>query len=86
MVLLIGVFAWFVWTVLRGSGSRFALGALMQAFAVLAGLHVLNPDAFIVKTNLNRPTAERPLRRTLRRVAWRDAVPPLLDALPTTQR
>ena len=82
MVLLIGVFAWFAWTVLRGSGSRFALGALMQAFAVLAGLHVLNPDAFIVKTNLNRPTAERPFDARYAASLGADAVPPLLDALP----
>src|SRR5207302_1066305 len=60
MVLLVGVFAWFAWTVLRGQRQRFVFGSLMQGLAVLAGLHLLNPDAFIVKTNLNRPAAERP--------------------------
>ncbi|MGH7520856.1 MAG: DUF4153 domain-containing protein [Gemmatimonadales bacterium] len=82
MVLLIGVFAWFSWTVLRGGRHRFAFGALMQAFAVLAGLHVLNPDAFILKTNLNRPVAERPFDARYASTLGADAVPALLDALP----
>ena len=82
MILLIGVFAWFSWTVLRGQRQRFAFGALMQAFAVLAGLHILNPDAFIVKTNLNRPTAERPFDARYAASLGGDAVPVLLEALP----
>jgi hypothetical protein len=82
MVLLVGVFAWFAWTVLRGRRQRFAFGVLMQAFAVLAGLHVLNPDAFIVGTNLNRPAAERPFDATYAASLSADAVPVLLEALP----
>lgn len=82
MILLIGVFAWFSWTVLRGVRHRFSFGALMQGFAVLAGLHVLNPDAFIVKTNLNRPVAERPFDARYAATLGADAVPALLDALP----
>ena len=82
MLLLIGVFAWFAWTVLRGTRQRFAFGALMQAFAVLAGLHLLNPDAFIVKTNLNRPVAERPFDAKYAVSLSADAVPVLIDALP----
>lgn len=82
MILLIGVFGWFSWTVLRGVRHRFAFGALMQGFAVLAGLHVLNPDAFIVKTNLNRPVDERPFDAQYATSLGADAVPALLDALP----
>jgi hypothetical protein len=82
MLLLIGVFAWFAWTVLRGTRQGFAFGALMQAFAVLAGLHLLNPDAFIVKTNLNRPVAERPFDAKYAVSLSADAVPVLIDALP----
>ena len=82
MILLVGVFAWFAWTVLRGARSRFALGALMQAFAVLAGLHMLNPDAFIVKTNLNRPVAERPFDAKYALILGADAAPALIDGLP----
>jgi uncharacterized protein DUF4153 len=82
MVLLIGVLAWFCWTVLRGVRQRFAFGALMQAFAVLAGLHVLNPDAFVVSFNLNRPVAERPFDARYASTLGADAVPALLEALP----
>ena len=82
MVFLVGVFVWFAWTVLRGNRARFAFGALMQGLAVLAGLHVLNPDAFIVKTNLNRQGAEQPFDAKYATTLGADAVPPLLAALP----
>ena len=82
MILLIGVFAWFSWTVLRSQRQRFAFGALMQALAVLAGLHVLNPDAFIARTNLNRPVAERPFDAPYAASLSADAVPVLIEALP----
>ena len=83
MILLIGVFAWFCWTMLRGVRHRFAFGALMQAFAVLAGLHVLNPDAFILKTNLNRPVEVRPFDARYASTLGADAVPVLVEALPS---
>ena len=82
MVFLVGVFVWFAWTVLRGNRGRFAFGALMQGLAVLAGLHVLNPDAFILKTNLNRQGAEQPFDAKYAVSLGGDAVPPLLAALP----
>jgi hypothetical protein len=82
MILLFGVFAWFSWTALRGQRQRFAFGALMQALAVLAGLHVLNPDAFIARTNLNRPVAERPFDAPYAASLSADAVPVLMKALP----
>jgi uncharacterized protein DUF4153 len=81
MTLLAGVFAWFAWSVLRGARQRFAFGALMQAFAVLAGLHILNPDAFVVKTNLNR-TSDRAFDARYVTTLGADAVPVLLEALP----
>ena len=46
------VFIWFGVTVLRGYRNYFAWGALWSAFLILGATHVLNPDAFIVKTNL----------------------------------
>ena len=82
MILLIGVFAWFAWTVLRGQRQRFLFGALMQGLAVLAGLHLLNPDALILRTNLNRPAAERPFDARYALTLGGDAVPQLLTALP----
>jgi len=82
MVYLAGVFAWFGWTALRGQPRRFAFGALVQGFAVLAGLHLLNPDAFIVQTNLERPAAHRPFDAAYAASLSADAVPTLLAALP----
>lgn len=46
------VFVWFGATVLRGARNHFAWGALWSAFLILGATHVLNPDAFIVKTNI----------------------------------
>ena len=62
MAWLAGVFAWFAWTVLRGQRARFAFGALVQGWVVLAGLHVLNPDAFIARVNLGRAVAGQEIR------------------------
>jgi len=45
------VLVWFVATVLRDQRRRFAFGALLSAWLVIAGLDVLNPDALIVRTN-----------------------------------
>ena len=59
---LAGIFAWFTWTVLRGRRERFAFGALVQGWVVLAGLHVLNPDAFIARVNLGRAIAGQEIR------------------------
>jgi hypothetical protein len=82
MVLLFGMLAWFAWTVLRGRRDRFVFGSLMQALAVLAGLHLLNPDAYIVNHNLSRPAVERPFDARYAVSLGGDAVPPLLSALP----
>ena len=82
MLYLAGVFAWFAWTTLRGQRRRFAFGALIQGFVVLGGPHLLNPDAFIVRTNLARPPAERPFDGWYAASLSADAVPLLLDALP----
>jgi len=83
MVWLAGVFGWFVWTVLRGARARFAFGALVQGMALLAGLHLLNPDAFITRMNAGRTAVGTPFDAVY--VAGElsaDAVPALLDALP----
>jgi Domain of unknown function (DUF4173) len=82
MVYLLGVFAWFGWTVLRGRPGPFAFGAFIHGFAVLAGLHVVNPDALIVRTNLNRPATERPFDAKYALSLGADAAPILLEALP----
>ena len=83
MLYLAGMFAWLAWTTLRGARRRFAFGALVQGFAVLGALHLLNPDAFIVRTNLARPAGQRPFDATYAASLSADAVPDLLAAFPT---
>ncbi len=63
-----------------------AFGALVQGFAVLGGLHLVNPDAFIVRTNLARPPAERSFDGWYAASLSADAVPWLLQALPRLDR
>jgi len=82
MVYVAGIVGWFGWTVLRGQPRRFAFGALVQGFAVLAGLHVLNSDAFIVRTNLGRLPHDRPFDAKYAASLSADAVPVLLAAVP----
>lgn len=83
MVFLTLVLAWLGWTVLRGRGARFAFGATIQGLAVLAGLHTLNPDAYILRHNLTRPGAERPFDAKYAATLGADAAPGLLAALPS---
>ena len=82
MLYLAGVAAWFGWTALRGERRHFAFGALVQGFAVLGALHLVNPDALIVRTNLARPPAERPFDGWYAASLSADAVPDLLRAYP----
>lgn len=51
------VLVWMVTTVLRGRRERFALGAFVSAFAVLAVLTLANPAAIIVRTNVAHAVA-----------------------------
>ncbi len=52
MIWLAIVFVWFAATVLRGARQHFAWGTLWSAIFILGATHFLNPDAFIVKTNI----------------------------------
>jgi hypothetical protein len=82
MIYLAVAFAWFAWTALRGERRRFAFGALVQGLATLGVLHLVNPDALIVRTNLARPVSERPFDGWYAASLSADAVPVLLEALP----
>ncbi len=82
MVWLAGVFAWFVWTVLRDRRTRFAFGALAHALAVLGALHLANPDALIARVNTSHVTAMPLDVAYLAGTLSADAVPVLLDRLP----
>jgi hypothetical protein len=77
------VFVWFMITIGRGKADRFVFGALASAFAVLLILNVLNPDDFIVRTNLGRVVAANPFDASYVVGLSADAVPALIASLPT---
>ena len=53
------MFVWLLVTVIRGRHEQFPFGAAMAGFLVLGGLNLLNPDAFITRTNLSRAESGR---------------------------
>jgi hypothetical protein len=80
VILWLGVvFVWFAATVLRGRRSLFAVGAVAAGFAATAALNVLDPDALIARTNLDRPRVDVSYVAAL----GDDAVPTLLEELPS---
>lgn len=82
MLWLAVVFVWFGATVLRGARKHFAWGALWSAFVILGATHVLNPDAFIVKTNIALLQQGRAFDGYYNFSLSADAVPEALAALP----
>lgn len=83
MVWLAVVFVWFTLTVLRGSREQFAWGALWSAFFVVFTLHALNPDDFIVRTNVGLMREGRSFDSSYVTNLSDDAVPALLEAMAT---
>lgn len=82
MILLVWVFGWLALTTLRGRGERFTFGAMMQGLAAIAALHFVNPDAFIMRVNLNRPDAATAFDAKYALSLGADAVPAIIGALP----
>ncbi|MCX5771795.1 MAG: DUF4173 domain-containing protein [Candidatus Hydrogenedentes bacterium] len=83
MMWLAVVLAWFVATVLRGHRDRFAFGALAAAMAFVFGLHVFNPDAYIVRSNIRRATLQRPFDAAYAATLSADAIPAIVEAFPS---
>lgn len=81
MIWLAIVFVWFAATVLRGKRQYFAWGALWSAIFVLGTLHVVNPDAYIVKTNIRLMNEGRQFDAFYNSELSDDAVPVLLENL-----
>lgn len=81
MVFLALVFAWFSLTVLRGARQQFAWGTFWLALFVLGTLHILNPDDFIVRTNLRLMEQGREFDAHYNSRLSADAVPALLENL-----
>jgi hypothetical protein len=73
---------WFAATVLRGHRERFAFGALVTAFLAIGLLDRINPDAFIVRTNVARLAAGLTFDPNYVITLSADAVPALVEALP----
>ena len=74
------VFGWFAVTVLRGARNHFAWGALWSAFLILAATHVLNPDAFIARTNVALMHQGREFDARYNSQLSDDAMPVLMSA------
>ncbi|TAK31635.1 MAG: DUF4173 domain-containing protein [Chloroflexota bacterium] len=83
MIWIAVVFLWFLGTVWRGKRERFVFGMVMAGFLAIALLNWINPDELIVHTNVGRASAERPLDAQYVAVLSADAVPALLEALPS---
>jgi hypothetical protein len=73
------VFVLLAGTVLRGRPRVFATGAVAAGFVATLALNVLNPDALIARTNLDRPKIDVAYVSSLSA----DAVPELLQRLPS---
>lgn len=78
MIWLAIVFLWFAATVIRGARQHFAWGALWSAIIILGAAHVLNPDAFIVKTNIALMRQGREFDARYNSQLSDDAIPVLL--------
>lgn len=81
MVFLALVFVWFALTVLRGARHQFAWGSLWLAFFVLGSLHLMNPDDFIVRTNVKLMQQGRSFDVYYNGNLSADAIPALVENL-----
>jgi hypothetical protein len=77
------VFVWFGATVLRGARHHFAWGALWSAFFILGATHFLNPDRYIVETNVGLMHQGREFDAAYNSSLSNDAVPTLFNAFPS---
>lgn len=83
MAWLAVVFVWFCLTVLRGHRERFAFGAMVAGFVLVAVLHAVNPDALIARTNMARARVGRTFDAHYLVGLSADSVPEIVAGLPT---
>ncbi len=81
MIWLALVFVWFSLTVLRSFREQFAWGALWSAFFVVGIMHILNPDDFIVRTNVRLMQQGRVFDSSYVTNLSDDAVPALIESM-----
>jgi hypothetical protein len=82
MVWISVVLLWFVLTVLRARRDRFAFGAILAGFATIFAINVINPDALIASTNIDRMEAGKRFDAYYLTTLSADAVPVLVESLP----
>lgn len=81
MTWLAVVFVWFAVTVLRNNRNYFAWGALWSAIVILGATNLMNPDQFIVRTNLQLMQQGRVFDAFYNSQLSDDAIPTLFDGL-----
>lgn len=86
MVWLALVFVWSAATILRGRREQFACGALVAGLLIIATLHLMNTDAFIVRVNVAHALAGRAFDADYAASLSADATPALLESLPALSR
>ena len=82
MVWISVVLLWFIFTLLRARRDRFAFGALLAGFAAIFAINVMNPDALIASTNIDRMEDGKRFDAYYLTTLSADAVPVLVEALP----
>jgi len=78
MLWLLAVLLWTGFTVLRGASDRFVPGAIAAGLALVAGLHIANPEDLIVRENLARAREGQTLDLDYLLSLSADAVPRML--------
>ena len=89
MVWIAILLGWFAFTVLRDRCERFAFGAVLSGFGLLAFLNLLNPEAHIARVKLDRLREGREFDVSYIQLLSADAVPTVAGAwsvLDVTQR
>lgn len=82
MIWLAFVLGWFAWTTIKNDVVQFMRGAVVAGAVVVLGLHVLNPEALIAKTNMQRALAGEVLDHAYLASLSADAVPVILELMP----
>lgn len=82
MIWLAIVFGWFAITVFRGKRHHFAWGALWSAIVILGATNLMNPDAFIARTNIELMHQGRAFDPNYNSELSDDAIPVLISGLP----
>lgn len=73
--------SWLGARLIRARRRRFAPGALVAGYVALTGLHIVNPDALIVRVNMSRATT-RVFDARYAASLSADAIPALVAGLP----